>query len=176
VYESLDLSSDFKTFLGVSSTPTLAPPKDPSTIVSDNYVSLTIRTTPEEAQKLINWIDQFQKDPQDFNLWKSNCTSVCIEALKVLGIGANNGLLTDDPDDVWDQLFQTSANPSIPVFPVGHYSAQPGTEYGFQRYPGISTYQIADLYYRLWYFKGLTAPKACVETIDANGSQSKTCD
>ena len=126
---------------------------------------------------MINWIDQFQKNSQDYNLWTNNCTSVCIEALKVLGIETNHGLLTDDPDDVWDHLFQTSADPNIPVFPVGHYPAQPGTEYGFQRYPGINTYQLADLYFRLWLYQGQTPANACVETIDsASGSHSKSCD
>jgi hypothetical protein len=171
-----DTSSDLRTVFGGSSTPNFAPPKDPSIIVSDSYASLTIKTTPDEAQKFIGLIDKLQKNPADYNFWSNNCTTACIDALHSLGIDLTRGLLLHDPDDAWDQLFANSANPNIPVFPVGRYPAQPGKEYGFQRYPGINTYQLADLYFRLWLYQDQKPLRACTTIPGPNGPETHCVD
>ena len=163
--------SDVGTLSGSSSTPNFAPPKDPSIISTDNYASLTIRTSPEEAQRVIEWIDQYEKHAADYNFYSNNCTTVCAQGLQVLGIKLDLGGILDDPDDAWDQLFDTFANPNVTGFHPWHAPAQPGKEYGFQRYPEINTNQLADLYFRLFLYQNQKRPRACVEAAGV-----KTCE
>jgi hypothetical protein len=119
------------------------------------------------AHQKENYLFATRQSAGDYNFFTNNCSTVCVEGLKALGINIDAGFHNNDPDDAWDQLFQTYGDPSIPVFPVWHYPAQPGREYGFQRYPGINTYQLSDLYFRLFLYQGQKQPKACVTTTDS---------
>ena len=143
-------------------------------LLSEGYASLTIRTTPEEAQKVIEWTEKFQKATPGFNLLSSNCTTSCVTALQILGVDLDPDTIS--PDTLWDQLFpKYRAKSALPT--LGHYPAQPGQEYGRPRYPGMTTFELGDLYFRLWTESQRNEPKACVETSDsATGSKSKTCE
>src|SRR5262249_30257826 len=60
--EVRDASWDVKMLAGVSSPPNFVQ-KMPDQVLDDDYASLTIQTSPEEAQKVIDWIKQLEKNP-----------------------------------------------------------------------------------------------------------------
>jgi len=152
------------------------PMRSPQDMLNEGYASLTIRTTPEEAQKVIEWINKFQQNTPSFNLLSSNCTTSCVEALRILGLDVDPDII--NPDTLWDAMFpKHSTQPGLPT--LGHYPAQEGREYGNPRYPGMTTFGLSDLYFRLWLNQSTKQrePKACVEVTDsATGASSKQCD
>jgi RHS repeat-associated protein len=152
------------------------PMRSPQDMLNEGYASLTIRTTPEEAQKVIEWINKFQQNTPSFNLLSSNCTTSCVEALRILGLDVDPDII--NPDTLWDAMFpKHSTQPGLPT--LGHYPAQEGREYGNPRYPGMTMFGLSDLYYRLWLNQSSKQqePKGCVTTTDsASGTTSTTCD
>jgi RHS repeat-associated protein len=153
------------------------PARSPGDMLREGYASLTIRTTPEEAQSVIDWINKFQQSPPSFNLLSSNCTTACVEALRILGIDVDPDIIS--PDTLWDVLFpKHSTQPGLPT--LGHYPAQSGREYGNPRYPGMSMFDLSRLYFHLWLNQMSSRqqePRGCVEVKDsATGARSKKCE
>ena len=117
------------------------------------------------------------EDPAlSFNLLSSNCTTACVEALRILGLDVDADIM--NPDTLWDAMNAKYGNGStLPT--LGHYQAQPGRDYGNPRYPGMTTFLLADFYYRLLLHQtpNQSEPKACVEVSDsATGTKSKGCN
>jgi hypothetical protein len=98
----------------------------------NTYSSLTIQTTPEEAQQVI----QFIHDHSDFGvgsymLYNANCTTVCVEALKLIQkLAANNKDWT--PSGLWKTLFSKYAHPDWRNN-FGWTGSQTGVNYGQPR-------------------------------------------
>ena len=65
------------------------------------HASLTVQTTPEEAQKVIDFIGQFQQGHPTFQVPFSDCATACEEALRVIGIDLDSWT----PDGLWFQLY-----------------------------------------------------------------------
>jgi hypothetical protein len=164
------------TILGGTVQGAAIPMRMPQDMLQEGYASLTIRTSPEEAQKVIDWINKFQENPPSFNLLSSNCTTSCVEALQILGLDVDPDIF--DPDALWDALFpKYSIQPGLAT--LGHYPAQQGREYGNPRYPGISTHGLSSLYYQLYLYQSVKTrePKACVTVTDsATGTTSSKCE
>jgi RHS repeat-associated protein len=69
------------------------------------HAALTIRTTPEIAQKLIDRIDALSPPNQapEFMIPFSDCVVVCADLLNIAGIDVPSALAT--PEDVWSMLY-----------------------------------------------------------------------
>ena len=95
-----------------------------------NFSSLTIQTSPEEAQQVIDFIrnhpDSFQNP---YTLYDQNCSTVCREALRVIGKIAATDTKDWTPTQMWDNLFRNYANPWWKNN-VGLSFSQPGANYG----------------------------------------------
>jgi hypothetical protein len=77
-----------------------------------NYVALSIQTTPEQTQDVINYINNFnQNGKHEWNLPGPNCTTVCRDALKAIGILPRDfGSIA--PATFWAYLYRRFGNPS----------------------------------------------------------------
>ena len=131
---SVDFGPDGpKAKLIMGSVPGFAvPARSPQDILDEGFASLTIQTSPDDAQKVIQWINKFQDHQGTFNLASANCTTSCVEALRILGIDVG---YTRAPWTLWDKLFQKySTSQALPT--LGHYPAYPSHEYGNPRWPG----------------------------------------
>jgi hypothetical protein len=96
-----------------------------------NFSSLTIQTSPEDGQEVINFIRQMSTSTTPYSLYNTNCTTVCREALKVIGLlPKNNNNWT--PTSLWKNLFGRYAG-SYWQNSFGWYGSHPGTNYGQPR-------------------------------------------
>jgi len=91
------------------------------------HAAITIRTTPEAAQRVIEAIESF-KEGELYNVATNNCVTSCLDLLRLAGIELDP-LGPNTPDAIWAQLY-------------GSYSAeairQGGTTFGVVRYqPGV---------------------------------------
>ncbi|MCZ2149022.1 MAG: RHS repeat-associated core domain-containing protein, partial [Bryobacterales bacterium] len=148
-----------------------------------NYASLTIQTTPEQAQKVIDFIKPLvSRQAPDYSALSRNCTTVCQDALADLGL--NLGDLT--PTGLWNDLFGRFSAKALGRNRLGVVGAvqnlfqpirpeyRPGTEFGVPRNFGPGNFDLFRLY--LNQLSG-PQPKACVEVVDsATGARSKQCE
>jgi RHS repeat-associated protein len=68
------------------------------------YAVLTIQTSPEQAQDVINYIKSFSPSDHNFHLFSQNCTTVCRDTLKAVGLIPNdNSQIT--PSGFWGTVF-----------------------------------------------------------------------
>jgi RHS repeat-associated protein len=96
-----------------------------------NFSSLTIQTSPEDAQEVISFIRQLSTSTTPYTLYNTNCTTVCREALKVIGLlPKNNKNWT--PSGLWTNLFGRYADPYWQNN-FGWELHQPGRNYGQPR-------------------------------------------
>ena len=97
------------------------------------HAMLTIRTTPEEAQKMIDYINRLEMEQvhNQYNLMDSNCVHQCARAMGAGGIYIQYerffGLLPMTPWMLWEQLYRVHAREK---FQGGIVTAAPGLEYG----------------------------------------------
>jgi RHS repeat-associated protein len=109
-----------------------------------NFSSLTIQTSPEDAQEVISFIRQLSTSTTPYTLYNTNCTTVCREALKVIGLlPKNNKNWT--PTGLWTNLFGRYADPYWRNS-FGWEAHQPGRNYGQPR----GNYNEFDLLQLLW--------------------------
>src|SRR5438309_3402592 len=67
------------------------------------YSSLTIQTTPEEAQKVLDFIKTLTSQPApDYHWLSNNCTTVCEDALHDLGLDLHN----ISPSAFWNAIYR----------------------------------------------------------------------
>ena len=112
--------------------------------IRQNFSSLTIQTSPEDGQEVINFIRQMSTSTTPYSLYNTNCTTVCREALKVIGLlPKNNKNWT--PTGLWTNLFGRYANPYWQNN-FGWELHQPGRNYGQPR----GNYNEFDLLQLLW--------------------------
>jgi len=96
-----------------------------------SYSSLTVQTSPEEAQQVIEFIRNMSNAANPYELYKTNCTTVCRDALKAIGIlPKNNRNLT--PNGLWRSLFSKYAG-SYWHNNFGWSTSKPGTDFGNPR-------------------------------------------
>jgi RHS repeat-associated protein len=143
-----------------------------------NYTALSIQTTPEQAQDVINFINRFQITENPYALYQTNCTTVCRDAMKAIGILPRDfGAIT--PWGLWSYVwgnFSRARKEWDPwlkrVAPEATFDMAPGrtpgVDYGLPRF-GMNTFDFIMLM--------LKEPKGCVEVADsASGTRSKQCE
>jgi RHS repeat-associated protein len=70
----------------------------------EGYAALSVQTTPEQAQEVLNYIKNFSPSSTDYKLFSNNCATVCRDALRALGlIPKNNHNIT--PKGLWKTIF-----------------------------------------------------------------------
>jgi RHS repeat-associated protein len=137
---------------------------------ADQFATLTIRTSPEEAQKVLNLIDKLKSgSAQDYAALSNNCTTVCEDVLHDLGL--DFGDIT--PDQYWADLYRNFSqdvqdNP-FKAFPFTQVPRQTGIDYGNPRNYGINFTQLLFLLYQ---YQNQSLPKATVCTNDHLGNTS----
>jgi RHS repeat-associated protein len=125
--------------------------------------SLTIRTTPEEANTVIQAIKALESgQAPNFQTLSNNCTTEVQDVLKDIGL-INPG--DYDPNQYWMHMYSTYSaaamqNPFAAFGPIPHGQGQ---EYGNPRNMGMS---YAELFFRLQAFSGTAEPKATVTTSE----------
>lgn len=106
------------------------------------YSSLTIETSPEEAQQVIDFIRQHPDVGDSYMLYQSNCTTVCVEALKVINkLTQNNKDWT--PSGLWKTIFTKYAHPHWQNN-LGWTASRPGVDYGRPNL-GYDSFQLLEL-------------------------------
>jgi hypothetical protein len=94
------IRSDFKICGNVPSVPRFCP----------QVLRFPIQTTPEEAQKVIDFIHQLSTSVDPYKLFSTNCTTVCREALKIIGLVPNDNK-DWTPTSFWQHMFGQYADP-----------------------------------------------------------------
>jgi RHS repeat-associated protein len=129
------------------------PPSGPGTLNDgtmaervDKFASITIQTTPELTQKVIDLIKDLKANPQKYSFPNNTCTTLCKTALKLAGIDTGIGTLS--PQGLWNSLLRRysptyrqymfdgkSFMPNL-TFQAGHDYGQPrqGGELDWQRF------------------------------------------
>jgi RHS repeat-associated protein len=161
----------------VGSTTTFAWPKSADE-VRQNYAALSIQTSPEQAQDVINFINRLSTTENPYKLYETNCTTVCRDALKGIGILPRD-FASITPYGLWSSLFSRYGNSNLQRFSTTtRYGEQfqslridtrQGTDYGNPRF-GMNTFDFIMLMQK-------PPLKACVEISDsASGTKSKQCE
>ena len=137
---------------------------------ADQFATLTIRTTPEEAQKVLNLIDKLKSgSAQDYAALSNNCTTVCEDVLHDLGLDFGD----ISPDQYWADLYRhfsqdVQDNP-FKAFPFVQAPRQTGKDYGNPRDYGVN---FTWLLFQLYLNQNKPQPKATVCTDDHLGNKS----
>lgn len=129
------------------------------------YASLTIQTTPEEARQVIDWIKQHggvEALAGGYMLYDQNCTTVCRDALKMI-----NKLVQGNkdwtPSRLWKTLFSNYAHPYWQNN-FNWTASQPGIDYGQPR-GGYDPFRLLEL-----------LSKQCTDSWDDNtNTLTSTC-
>jgi hypothetical protein len=137
----------------VSSTKTFMLPATPDEL-RKSYAALSIQTTPEEAQDVINFIVRFSTTENLYRLYDTNCTTVVIDALKAIGIlPPDYGSIV--PGSFWSSLYSRHASPSKTRYSIMNrfdyphliIDSRPGVDYGNPRF-GMNTFDFIMLMLR----------------------------
>ncbi len=159
----------------VGSTTTFGWPNNAEDL-RQNYAALSIQTTPEQVQDVINFIHRLSASADPYALYSTNCTTVCRDALKVIGILPKNfGVIA--PFSLWSNLFGRFGNPAKQryrttsrygeLLPSLIIDDRRGTDYGNPRF-GMDTFDFIMLM--------LHPPVGCVTVSDsATGTKSTDC-
>ena len=130
-----------------------------------DYTSLTIQTNPEDAQKAIQAINQFNGKAENYNLYGQNCTTVCRDVLKkILKLDSTS----IKPKALWSDIFKKWSNQALTQPPGSKpptVQSNHGTDYGQPRY-GMNTFDFVQLLLR--------PQRACVTTPGLNGGPPET--
>jgi len=144
----------------MASTQTFAWPQSADEL-RQNFASLTIQTTPEQAQEVISFIQKFSTTDNPYELYKTNCTTICRDALKAIGlIPKDNSSFT--PAGFWDNVFSRYAKPNAFndwLVSNGYTPHGRGKDYGNPRF-GMNTFDFIMLSLR---------QKTCVTTLGPDG-------
>ena len=95
-----------------------------------NHAALTIQTTPDVAQKLIDAIDTMNKQTPGYWLLTSTCATACADLLNLAGIDVSSTLVT--PTDVWSLLYADYSSEALEggQLKMGFYRYQAGRDFG----------------------------------------------
>jgi len=145
--------------------------------------SITVQTSPEAAQRVIEQIDKLIKNPPDYNLSANldprqfgltglACTVLCQNVLAEIGIDFGGTYL---PWLMWQRTHaKYGASNQHGRWSNSAAPYQPGKDFGSPRFTGIDYNW---LMWSLYKNRNAAEPKACVEVRDgATGSTSKSCE
>jgi RHS repeat-associated protein len=122
-----------------------------------NFAALSIQTTPEEAQDVINYIKNFSPSSTDYKLFSQNCTTICRDAMKAIGlIPKNNNQIT--PSGFWMTVYNRYSQNTLAnrfLKGAGLVPTSTGRDYGNPRF-GMNTFEFIMLQFK----------PACVESWD----------
>jgi len=92
--------------------------------------ALTIQTTPEVAQELINDIDALTGNKSTYTFVFHDCATVCADLLNMAGIDAPS--LAASPTDIWSFLYSNYSSEALSggQLRMGMYRYQPGKDFG----------------------------------------------
>ncbi|MBE0656368.1 MAG: RHS repeat-associated core domain-containing protein [Bryobacteraceae bacterium] len=146
-----------------------------------SYAALSIQTTPEQAQEVIDFINRFSTTENPYRLFENNCSTVCRDALKAVGVLPRDfGSIT--PFGLWASLYRRHSSQAMQRFATTTrygevfqtqnllIDSRKGTDYGSPRF-GMNVFDFMMLMLRQ------QQPKACVEVHDsATGQRGKQCE
>jgi len=144
-----------------------------------SYAALSIQTTPEQAQEVIDFINRFSTTENPYRLFETNCSTVCRDALKAIGVLPRDfGSIS--PFGLWTSLYRRYSNPSMQRFDTTtrygeqfqslRIDANKGMDYGNPRF-GMNVFDFIMLMLRQQQLK------PCVEVYDsATGQRSRQCE
>jgi RHS repeat-associated protein len=150
-------------------------------VAAGKYASLTLQTTPEEAQKVLDQISRMLKGSvPGYSGATNNCTTTCEDVLRELGL--NFGAVF--PSTYWTDIYHRySADVQANPFKAFSFVAAPqktGVEYGNPRNLGVDFNSLLfQIYLNQWNRQQQKAPpaKACVSASDSMGNSTGTsCD
>jgi RHS repeat-associated protein len=131
-----------------------------------NYAALSIQTTPEQAQEVINFIKNLDPSNINYKLFSQNCTTVCRDALKAIGLLPGN-TRNITPVGLWENVFSRYARPLTGfqnwLYNNGYTPHNRGTDYGNPRF-GVNTFDF------LWL--QTKPPRACTTIQGPNGPET----
>ena len=137
------------------------------------FATLTIQTSPEEAQKVINLIEALKNGPTpDYSALTNNCTTVCEDVLHDLGLDFGDVL----PSSYWVDVYNNSSAAALahPIWtPMIGAQLTPGNEYGNPRNFGVGI-PFSQWLFQLYMNQQQRQPKACVEAHDSLGNSTGT--
>jgi RHS repeat-associated protein len=145
---------------------------------SNTFATLTIRTTPEEAQKVLNLIDKLKSgSAPDYAALSNNCTTVCEDVLRDLGLDFGDVL----PDAYWADVYRNFAPEALDnPFKDFFVPYKPGVDYGDHRDYGMNfTRLLFELYLNQWNQRNnqpQKLPRACTTIQTANGPEKHCVD
>jgi RHS repeat-associated protein len=139
----------------VGSTVSFGKPQSADDLRRD-YAALSIQTSPEQAQDVINFINGFGAAENPYRLFQANCSTVCRDALKAVGVLPRNyGSIT--PFGLWSALYRRLSNPAKQRFSTTtgygeqfqslRIDSQKGVDYGSPRF-GMNTFDFIMLILR----------------------------
>lgn len=141
--------------------------------------SITIQTSPEAAQKVIEEIDKIAAKPPDY--WLSAglggpegtvCSTLCQTVLKEIGLDFGGHFM---PWLVWQSAFKRYSSVDARRWSFNPIAApyQANRDFGNPRFLGVDQYW---LMFTLYQNNNSPEPRACVEVSDsATGTKSKDC-
>lgn len=141
----------------------------------DKYATLTIQTSPEEAQKVLNLIDRLKSGgTATYDALSNNCTTVCQDVLHDLGVDFGDFTPAGFFRDAFDRYGAATPGTYDNLIQDRVVNFMPGREYGNPRNVGMDfTRFLFQIYLNQMQS---SQPKACVETIDsASNTTTKTC-
>jgi RHS repeat-associated protein len=140
------------------------------------FAMLTIQTSPEQAQKVIDLIEALKNgSTPDYSALTNNCTTVCEDVLKDLGLDFGDVFPSSYWADVYNNFSADAQAHPIWTMMMGVHGT-PGNEYGNPRnFPGVNNFSqwLFTLYMNQ---QQKPQPKACVEVDDGLGNHSKSCE
>ncbi len=138
----------------------------------DQFLTLTVQTSPEEAQQVLDLITKLTgSNPPDYAALSNNCTTVCQDVLHDLGLDFGDVF----PKDYWADVYR-NFSPAVwdNPFKAFFVPTKPGMEYGNPRNVGTD---FATFLFQVYLNQQLNKPvTACVDAHDDKGnSTGQTC-
>jgi hypothetical protein len=144
------------------------------------FASLTIQTTPDEAQKIIDQISKMLNgSAPGYSAATNNCTTTCEDVLRDLRLDFGDTL----PGSYWDSIYRRYSqdvqdNP-FKAFPFTSAPQRTGVEYGSPRNVGQEVDFVRlmfQIYQNQWnqQQQHQKPPKACVSASDDMGNRTGT--
>ena len=145
------------------------------------HAALTIQTSPEVAQKLIDAIDAISppNGVPDYWLPTSSCVNICTDLLNLAGIDPPSPFAT--PTDVWGYLYGNYSAEALQggQLKMGLYRYQAGRDFGnsMSAFPkGTDPFYNLQLLYLLANQQRQKPPRACTTIQGPNGPETNCVD
>ena len=140
--------------------------------VKRDFASITIQTNPEETQKAITAINSTNAAQPAYNVYGSNCTTVCRDVLKkILGVNTNSvrpAAFWSDIFSDWSKQAQRPRQTTSRGSSGTQVQSTPGVDYGNPRY-GMNTFDFVWSLLQQQGQRGTVNSRICF--TDENGKQ-----